>query len=188
MPIAARFAFAYRSVLYGHLPCATAARGLSAFELTAATPRGCLSIDRQQRPLDAEAQAASWRQNHSQRSSSEMQSKIACDYNDHDHYANNVKDIHCLAPVETTLGIGVRCREGARRLHFILAVVAIVMVVPSVGHIETSTVPMLMSLTDPNCDAADPRKSDGVSISTPQNLILTIGTGKRLSILHRLLS
>jgi hypothetical protein len=34
-------------------------------------------------------------------------------------------------------------------------VVAIV-VVPSVGHIETSTVPMLVSLTDPNSDAADP--------------------------------
>jgi len=37
-------------------------------------------------------------------------------------------------------------------------VVAIVMVVPSVGHIEASMVPMSMpmSLTDPNSDAADP--------------------------------
>jgi hypothetical protein len=33
---------------------------------------------------------------------SEMQSKIACDHDDHDHYADNVKDIHCFAPIETT--------------------------------------------------------------------------------------
>jgi hypothetical protein len=31
-----------------------------------------------------------------------MQSKIACDHDDHDHYADNVKDIHCFAPIETT--------------------------------------------------------------------------------------
>jgi len=30
------------------------------------------------------------------------------------------------------------------------------MVVPSVGHIEASMVPMPVSLTDPNSDAADP--------------------------------
>jgi hypothetical protein len=37
-------------------------------------------------------------------------------------------------------------------------VVAIVMVVvvPSVGHIEASMVPMPVSFTDPNSDAADP--------------------------------
>jgi hypothetical protein len=35
-------------------------------------------------------------------------------------------------------------------------VVAIVMVVPSVGHIEASMVPMPVSLTDPNSDGADP--------------------------------
>jgi hypothetical protein len=29
-----------------------------------------------------------------------MQSKIACDHDDHDHYADNVEDIHCLAPIE----------------------------------------------------------------------------------------
>ena len=32
-----------------------------------------------------------------------MQSKIACDHDDHDHYADNVKDIHCFAPIETTV-------------------------------------------------------------------------------------
>ena len=28
-----------------------------------------------------------------------MQSKIAGDYDDHDHYADNVKDIHYFAPI-----------------------------------------------------------------------------------------
>ena len=34
--------------------------------------------------------------------SSEMHSKIACDHNDHDHYADDVKDIHCFTPIEIT--------------------------------------------------------------------------------------
>jgi hypothetical protein len=29
-----------------------------------------------------------------------MHSKIACDHNDHDHYADDVKDIHCFTPIE----------------------------------------------------------------------------------------
>jgi hypothetical protein len=32
----------------------------------------------------------------------------------------------------------------------------VMVVVPSVGHIEASMVPMPVSLTDPNSDAADP--------------------------------
>jgi hypothetical protein len=76
-PVAAQFAFAHRSVLYGHLTCATAARGLSPFEPIAPTPRGsCRSIG----SSDCSTPKPSWRQNHSRRSSSEMQSKIACDY------------------------------------------------------------------------------------------------------------
>jgi len=40
-------------------------------------------------------------------------------------------------------------------------VVAIVMVVvPSVGHIEASTIPMPVSLTDPNSDAAGDFRDD----------------------------
>jgi hypothetical protein len=30
-----------------------------------------------------------------------MHSKIACDNDDHDHYAGDVKNIRCLAPIET---------------------------------------------------------------------------------------
>jgi hypothetical protein len=29
-----------------------------------------------------------------------MHSKIACDHNDHDHYADDVKDIHSFTPIE----------------------------------------------------------------------------------------
>jgi len=43
-------------------------------------------------------------------------------------------------------------------LHLFLAVIAIVMevVVSTFAHIEASIVPMPVSLTNPNCDAADP--------------------------------
>src|SRR5271155_2487911 len=34
-----------------------------------------------------------------------MHSKIACDHNDHDHYADDVKDIHCFTPIEITFGV-----------------------------------------------------------------------------------
>jgi hypothetical protein len=34
-----------------------------------------------------------------------MHSKIACDHNDHDHYADDVKDIHCFTPIELTFGV-----------------------------------------------------------------------------------
>jgi len=30
-----------------------------------------------------------------------MHSKIACDHNDHDHYADDVKDIHYFTPIKT---------------------------------------------------------------------------------------
>jgi hypothetical protein len=33
-----------------------------------------------------------------------VHSEIACDHNDHDHYADDVKDIHCFAPIKITLG------------------------------------------------------------------------------------
>jgi hypothetical protein len=35
-----------------------------------------------------------------------MQAEKSCDYNDHDHYADDVKNIHFLAPIEATLGQG----------------------------------------------------------------------------------
>jgi hypothetical protein len=36
-----------------------------------------------------------------------MQSKKSCDHYDHDHHADDVKNIHCIAPVvEQRLGIG----------------------------------------------------------------------------------
>jgi hypothetical protein len=34
-----------------------------------------------------------------------MHSEIACDHNDHDHYADDVKDIHCSTPIEVTFGV-----------------------------------------------------------------------------------
>jgi hypothetical protein len=34
-----------------------------------------------------------------------MQPKKSCDHNDHDHYADNVKNIHCFAPIEATLAL-----------------------------------------------------------------------------------
>jgi hypothetical protein len=34
-----------------------------------------------------------------------MHSKIACDHNDHDHYADDVKDIHRFTPIEITFGV-----------------------------------------------------------------------------------
>jgi hypothetical protein len=34
-----------------------------------------------------------------------MHSKIASDHNDHDHNADDVKDIHCFAPIEITLDV-----------------------------------------------------------------------------------
>ena len=34
-----------------------------------------------------------------------MDFEIACDHNDHDHYADDVKDIHCFTPIEITLGV-----------------------------------------------------------------------------------
>jgi hypothetical protein len=34
-----------------------------------------------------------------------MQPKKSCDYNDHDHYADNVKNIHWFAPIEATPAI-----------------------------------------------------------------------------------
>jgi hypothetical protein len=34
-----------------------------------------------------------------------MHPKIACDHNDHDHYADDVKDIHCFTPIEITFGV-----------------------------------------------------------------------------------
>jgi hypothetical protein len=33
-----------------------------------------------------------------------MQPEKSCDHDDHDHYADDVKNIHCFAPVEATLG------------------------------------------------------------------------------------
>jgi hypothetical protein len=35
-----------------------------------------------------------------------MQPEKSCDYNDHDHYADDVKDIHFFVPIEVTLGQG----------------------------------------------------------------------------------
>jgi hypothetical protein len=32
-----------------------------------------------------------------------MHSKVACDHNDHDHYADDVKDIHCFTPIKINL-------------------------------------------------------------------------------------
>jgi hypothetical protein len=32
---------------------------------------------------------------------SHMQSEISCDRKDHDHHADNVKNIHCFAPLKT---------------------------------------------------------------------------------------
>jgi hypothetical protein len=43
------------------------------------------------------------------RDPSEMHSKIACDHNDHDHYADDVKDIHCFTPIEITFGVQRHC-------------------------------------------------------------------------------
>jgi hypothetical protein len=37
----------------------------------------------------------------SPRSFSDMQSEIAGDHNNHDHYADDVENIHCFAPIET---------------------------------------------------------------------------------------
>jgi hypothetical protein len=37
--------------------------------------------------------------------SSQMQSKIACDHNDHDHYTDDVKDIHRFVPLKITSGV-----------------------------------------------------------------------------------
>jgi len=34
-----------------------------------------------------------------------MHSEIACDHNDHDHHADDVKDIHCFAPIEIIFGV-----------------------------------------------------------------------------------
>jgi len=34
-----------------------------------------------------------------------MHSKIACDHNDHDHYADDGKDIHCFTPIDITFGV-----------------------------------------------------------------------------------
>jgi hypothetical protein len=31
----------------------------------------------------------------------DTQSEKACDHNDHDHYTDDVKNIHCLAPIAT---------------------------------------------------------------------------------------
>jgi hypothetical protein len=35
------------------------------------------------------------------RSFSDMQSEKACDHKDHDHYADDIENIHCFAPIET---------------------------------------------------------------------------------------
>jgi hypothetical protein len=40
-----------------------------------------------------------------------MQAEKSCDYNDHDHYANNIKNIHFLAPIKATLGPGYAVNE-----------------------------------------------------------------------------
>jgi hypothetical protein len=31
-----------------------------------------------------------------------MHPEKTCDHNDHDHHADDVKNIHCLAPIEAT--------------------------------------------------------------------------------------
>jgi hypothetical protein len=33
-----------------------------------------------------------------------MQPEKSCDYNDHDHYADDVENIYFIAPIEATLG------------------------------------------------------------------------------------
>ena len=38
--------------------------------------------------------------NHLQTGPSEMHPKIACDHDDHDYYTDDVKNIHCFAPIE----------------------------------------------------------------------------------------
>jgi hypothetical protein len=44
--------------------------------------------------------------NDTPRSVSDVQSEKACDHKDHDHYADDVEKIHCLAPIETgTVGV-----------------------------------------------------------------------------------
>jgi hypothetical protein len=40
------------------------------------------------------------------RRSSETQPEKSCDHNDHDHHADNVKNIHCFAPIEAAPRIG----------------------------------------------------------------------------------
>jgi CspA family cold shock protein len=39
------------------------------------------------------------------RSLSATQSEKACDHNDHDHYTDDVKNIHYFAPIEATLAL-----------------------------------------------------------------------------------
>jgi hypothetical protein len=39
------------------------------------------------------------------RRSSETQPEKSCDHNDHDHHADNVKNIHCFAPIEAALAL-----------------------------------------------------------------------------------
>jgi hypothetical protein len=34
-----------------------------------------------------------------------MHSKIARDHKDHDHYADDVKDIHCFTPIKIPFGV-----------------------------------------------------------------------------------
>jgi hypothetical protein len=34
-----------------------------------------------------------------------MHSKITYDHNDNDHHADDVKDVHCFAPIERTSGV-----------------------------------------------------------------------------------
>jgi hypothetical protein len=35
----------------------------------------------------------------------DLRSKKSRDYNDYDHYAYDVEDIHCFAPIETTIAL-----------------------------------------------------------------------------------
>ena len=42
--------------------------------------------------------------NDAPRSVSNVHSEKACDHKDHDHYADDVENIHCLAPIETCAG------------------------------------------------------------------------------------
>jgi hypothetical protein len=39
------------------------------------------------------------------RSASDMQPEKSCDYNDHDHYADDVENIHFFAPIEEPLAL-----------------------------------------------------------------------------------